>query len=150
MAKAREGTKRPSDLGVGTIEVLVVFSLFGVALAAIVGLHMVAISAGAAAETSSVATNVARARLEELRSLPPAEILKQDGTEVVERVPADRGPAYTTHTTVDASDPARLDITVRVTWDVPFGAACAVRGERECAGSVRTLARTLETRIRRP
>jgi len=126
-----------------------VFSLFGLALVGIVGLHMVAVSTGTAAETSSIATNLARARLEEVLSLPSAQMLAQDNTQVVERVPPGQGRAYTVGTTVDASDPARLEIKVTVTWQVAFGAACA-GGPEGCAGSPVTFTRTLQTRLRRP
>jgi Tfp pilus assembly protein PilV len=140
---------RSRERGIGTIEVLVVFSLFGFALVGIVGLHMVAVSAGTAAETSSIATNLARAHLEELLSLPPAQILEQNDTQVVEQLPTSQGRTYTVHVTVVASDPARLDIMVTVTWHVAFGAACAGRREGGCAGSPVTFTRTLQTRINR-
>lgn len=137
------------ERGIGTIEVLVVFSLFGLTLMGIVGLHTIAISTGTAAETSSIATNLARARLEELLALPPAKILEQASTQVVAQVPPGQGRAYTIQTVVDAANPARLDITVTVTWDVVFGAACA-GPTGGCAGRPVTLTRTLQTRIRRP
>jgi Tfp pilus assembly protein PilV len=141
---------RSPEQGIGTIEVLVVFSLFGLTLMGIVGLHTIAISTGTAAETSSIATNLARARLEELLALPPARILEQAGTQVVAQVPPGQGRAYTIQTAVDASNPARLDIAVTVTWHVAFGAACAGGPTGGCAGRPVTLTRTLQTRIRRP
>lgn len=140
---------RNRERGIGTIEILVVFSLFGFALMGIVGLHMVAVSTGTTAETSSIATNLARARLEGLLALSPAQILEQNNAQVVEQVPPGQGRAYAVHTTVDASNPARLDITVTVTWDVAFGAACAGGLRGGCAGRPVTFTRTLQTRIRR-
>ncbi len=140
---------RSRQRGTGTIEILVVFSLFGLALVGIVGLHMVAVSTGTAAETSSIAMNLARARLEEVLSLPSAQMLAQDHTQVVERVPPGQGRTYWVRTTVDTSDPARLDIKVTVTWQVAFGAACAGGPEGSCAGSPVTFTRTLQTRIKR-
>ena len=136
------------ERGTGTIETLVVFSLFGLALVGIVGLHMVAVAAGNVAETSSIATNLARARLEQVLSLRPAEILQQNDTQLVEQVPPGQGRAYSVRTTVDASNSARLDITVTVTWQVAF-AGCAGGLEQRCAGSPMTLTRTLQTRIKR-
>jgi type II secretory pathway pseudopilin PulG len=140
---------RIRERGTGTVEILVVFSLFGLALVGIVGLHMVAVSTGTAAETSSIATNLARARLEALLSLSPAQILEQTNTQAVEQVPPGQGRTYTVRTTVDASDPARLDIMVTVTWSVAFGAACAGGPEGNCAGNPVTFTRTLQTRIKR-
>lgn len=137
------------ERGIGTIETLVVFSLFGFALMGIVGLHMVAISTGTAAETSSIATNLARARLEELLALSPAQILEQDNAQAMQQVPPGQGRTYAVRTTVDASNPARLDITVTVTWDVAFGAACAGGPQGRCAGRPVTFTRTLQTRIKR-
>jgi Tfp pilus assembly protein PilV len=140
---------RSREWGIGTIEILVVFSLLGFAFVSIIGLHRIAVSTGTAAETSSIATNLARARLEALLSLPPAQILAQDNTQLAERVPAAQGRVYTIRTAVDSSKPARLDITVTVTWDVAFGAACAGGPAGGCTGRPVTFTRTLQTRIRR-
>lgn len=137
------------ERGIGTIETLVVFSLFGFVLMGIVGLHMVAVSTGTAAETSSIATNLARARLEELLALSPAQILAQDNAQDIQQVPPGQGRTYMVHTTVDASNPARLDVRVTVTWDVAFGAACAGGPQGRCAGRAVTFTRTLQTRIKR-
>ena len=140
---------RGRERGIGTIEALVVFSLFGFALMGIVGLHMVAVSTGTAAETSSIATNLARARLEELLALSPAQILEQDNAQAIQQVPPGQGRTYSVRTTVDASNPARLDIRVTVTWDVAFGAACAGGPQSRCAGRPVTFTRALQTRIKR-
>ncbi len=137
------------ERGIGTIETLVVFSLFGFALMGIVGLHMVAVSTGTAAETSSIATNLARARLEDLLALSPAQILEQNNVEVVQQVPPGQGRTYSVRTTVDASKPTQLDITVTATWDVAFGAACAGGPQSRCSGRPVTFTRTLQTRIKR-
>ncbi len=143
-----ENTRSP-ERGIGTIEVLVVFSLFGLTLMGIVGLHMIAISTGTAAETSSIATNLARARLEEMLALSPAQILAQDKTQVIQQVPPGQGRPYAVRTTVDASNPARLDVTVTVTWEVAFGAVCGGGPQGGCAGRPVTFTRTLQTRIKR-
>src|SRR5712691_6003616 len=109
------------ESGMTMLEIVVVFALFGFALVALTRVHMVAISAGTAAETSSIAGNLARARMEELLALPPAGVMAQHDTQVVQRVPAGRGRPYTVRTTVDASDPAHLDLTVAVSWQVAYG-----------------------------
>lgn len=137
--------------GFGTIEMVIVLTLFGVVAVSLVGLHMIAISAGTAAETSSIAANLARERMEELLSLPPGEVIEQNGTQVLQQVPAGRGRVYTVHTAVIAPDRSRFDITVDVTWQLAFGSACAAAGSGAgCAGSRTTYTRTLKTRIRRP
>lgn len=126
-------------------------SLLAVVLLAVTGLHLLAISAGRAAEASSIATNLARGRLEELLRRPPSQIIQQNNTEVVEQVPPGQGPPYTVRTTVNAPDPIRLDITVTVIWQNAYTSACA-SGEPgvNCTGSTVTYARTLQTRILRP
>jgi len=137
--------------GFGTIEMVVVLALFGVVAVSLVGLHMIAISAGTAAETSSIAANLARERMEELLSLTPAQIVEQNGTNLLQQVPAGRGRLYTVHTAVVAPDPSRLDVTVDVIWQLAYGSACAARGPGAgCSGSQATYTRTLQTRIRRP
>jgi Tfp pilus assembly protein PilV len=137
--------------GFGTIEMVIVLTLFGVVAMSLVGLQMIAISAGTAAETSSIAANLARERMEELLSLNPAQIIGQNNAEALQRVPAGGGRLYTVHTAVVAPDPSRLDITVEVTWQLSYGSACAAQGPGAgCAGSHATYTRTLQTRIGRP
>jgi Tfp pilus assembly protein PilV len=142
-------TAAGGERGISTIETVVVFSLLGFALMGVVGLHAIAVSTGTAAETSSIATNLARARLEELLALSPAQILGQANTEVIQHVPPGQGRAYSLRTAVDASNPARLDITVTVTWEVAFGGACVGGPQAGCGGRHVTYARTLQTRVRR-
>lgn len=139
---------RHGKLGFTTIEMVIVFALFGIVLVSLMGLHLVAITAGTAAETSSVAANLARARMEELLSLPPDTLKEQNGTEQHLQVPANGGRTYTVHTGMAAPDPARLDITVTVTWQLAYGGACVSTGSSsECPGHPVTYARTLQTRI---
>jgi Tfp pilus assembly protein PilV len=142
---------RLKDQGITTIESVIVLSLLGIVLLGVTALHMLAVSTGTAAEASSIATNLARARLEELLALPPSEILQQNNTEQLERVSSGQGRTYTVRTTVDAHDPTRLDITVRVTWVVAYNSACAswVPGVK-CTPHTVTYTRTLQTRIYRP
>lgn len=136
--------------GITTIESIIVLSLLAIVLLGVTGLHLLAISAGTAAETSSVATNLARARLEELLAMPPDQIVQQDNTQTVEQVPAGQGPAYTIRTSVDATDPIRLDIAVTVRWQAMYNSACASGAVSRCGGNTVTYTRTLRTRIPRP
>lgn len=137
------------ESGIGTIEVVIALSLFGLALVGLFGLQMVALSAGTIAETSSIATNLARARMEALRSLSSAEIVAQNGAETIQQVAPGRGRSYRVQTLVNASDPARLDLTVTVTWQVATGSGCAGGLAAGCAGSTVTYTRTLQTRMKR-
>lgn len=140
---------RHQVLGLTTIEMVIVLSLFAFVLVSLIGLHLVALSAGTTAETSSIAVNLARARMEELLALPPGSLTEQNDTETRLEVPPG-GRAYLVHTRVLAPDPAWLDLTVTVTWQVPFGAACAARLSGDCAGSIVTYSRTLQTRVQAP
>jgi Tfp pilus assembly protein PilV len=140
---------RHQVLGLTTIELVIVVSLFALVLVSLVGLHLVALSAGTTAETSSIAVNLARARMEELLALPPDTLTEQNDTEKRVEVPPG-GRAYLVHTGVVAPDPAWLDLTVTVTWQLPFGATCAMRLSGDCVGSVVTYTRTLQTRVQAP
>lgn len=141
--------ERRRALGFTTIEMVTVLALFGFVLVSLVGLHLVALSAGTAAETSSIAANLARARMEELLSLPPDRLREQSG-EVRQRIPPGDGRTYVVHTSVVAPDPTRLDLTVTVTWQLSYAAACSPGPGNGCAGSQVTYARTLQTRVRAP
>jgi Tfp pilus assembly protein PilV len=134
-----------------TIESVIVLSLLAVVLLGVTGLHILAVSTGAAAEASSIATNLARARLEELLALPPSEIIPQNNTEALEQVSSGQGRTYAIRTMVDARDPTRLDITVTVTWQVSYNSACAsLAPGTTCTARTVTYTRTLQTRIYRP
>ena len=144
-------SRRHGNSGFTTIEMVIVLALFGIVLISLMGLHLVAITAGTAAETSSIAANLARARMEELLSLPPDTLKDQNGAEEQRQVPAGGGRPYTVQTSVVAPDPARLDITVTVTWQLAYGGACAAGGSsHQCEGSPVKYARTLQTRIQAP
>ncbi len=136
--------------GFATIEMVIVLALFGFVLVSLVGLHFVALSAGTAAETSSIAANLARARMEELLSLPPERLKDQHDTEVRRHIPPGQGRTYVVHTTVVAPDPARLDLAVTVSWHLAYGAACAASPGVACAGSQVTYTRKLQTRVQAP
>ena len=51
---------------------------------------------------------------------------------------------------VEASDPTRWDLTVTVTWQLAYAAACAAGPGTSCAGTPGTYARTLQTRVQAP
>ncbi len=125
-------------------------ALFGFVLVSLVGLHLVALSAGTAAETSSIAANLARARMEELLGLPPEKLKEQNHAEMRRQVPADGGRVYTVRTTIEPPGPARLDITVTVTWQLTHAGACAAGPGADCVGTPVTYSRTLQTRVQAP
>lgn len=135
----------------GTLEVLVALSLFAFILIAIIGLLIGSISTGATAEASSIASNLARQRLEEM-----AAVATQTGSLVAPadeqiRVPAGGRP-YTVATTLGDLGNNITDISVRVSYQISYGSACAgdAAGGASCRGNVRTYERTLQTRVRRP
>jgi prepilin-type N-terminal cleavage/methylation domain-containing protein len=138
------------DRGFGMIEVLIALSLWGFVLLGLTGLFMVSLSAGTAAETSSVAANLARSRLEEIRATPRAEIAKAGNSTDVQRVPPGDGRLYTINTSVDSSHPGFVDVTVTVAWRVTYAAACFGGWPGSCAGTVLPQTRTLQTRLRDP
>lgn len=144
--------KKPSAASAfTTIEMVIVLALFGFVLLSLVGLHLVALSAGAAAETSSIAANLARARMEELLVLPPEGLRAQNGADERRQIPPGGGRTYVVHTTVVAPDPARLDLAVTVSWQLAFGAACAgTETGGVCAGKQVTYSRTVQTRVQVP
>ena len=134
--------------GFGTVEILVALSLFSVALLSLGGLFMLAIASGTAAESASIATNLARARLEQLRALPTSALAQENDTTSAEQVPSGQGRRYTIRTAVDGSDPAFLDVTVTVSWQVAYGSACSSGVSKSgCTGRQVVQSRTLETRV---
>ena len=142
---------RPGEPGLTILESVIVLSLLMIVLLGVTGLHLLAISAGNAAEASTIATNLARARLEELLALPPSEIIQQNNTEAAEQSPSGRGRTFTVRTGVEAPDRTRLDITVTVTWGQAYSSGCA-SGEQgaACRGTAVSYTRTLETRLYTP
>ncbi len=142
--------KRYWVLGLTTIEMVIVMAIFGFVLVSLVGLHLVALSAGSAAQTSSIAANLARARMEELLTLPADALETENNAEVRRQVPPGTGRVYYVHTTIVAPDPARLDLTVTVTWQVAYGAPCTAGPDAACAGTPVTYSRTLHTRVQAP
>jgi len=140
---------RNREAGATTIEIVIAISLLGFFLVALAGLHMVVLVAGTIADASSIATNLARARVEELLSLPRAQVIGQGNTQALLQVPAGRGRTFTVHTAVDASNAAFLDITVAVTWQVLYGSGCSGQPGVGCPGRTLTYSRMLQTRIKR-
>jgi Tfp pilus assembly protein PilV len=137
------------EQGMTTIESVVALSLLAIVMIGTIGLHMLATSVGAAAESSSIATNLARARMEELLAMSPSQIADQDGTRQVEQVPPDGGRSYTIVTSVNGSDRRYLDITVAVSWQNAYNPNCAEHSAAACRGSTVTYTRTLQTRLHR-
>ena len=142
--------QRYRALGFTTIETVVVMAIFSFVLVSLVGLHLVALSAGTAAQTSSIAANLARARMEELLTPPLDALETENNAEVRRQVPPGTGRVYHVHTTIVAPDPARLDLTVTVRWQVAYGGACAAGPDAACAGAPVTYTRTLQTRVQAP
>jgi Tfp pilus assembly protein PilV len=142
--------KRHEASGFTTIEIVIVLSLFGFVLIGLVGLHLLAVSAGAAAESSSVAANLARGRMEELLAVPRNALPAQNGAEERRQVPPGKGRSYVVRSTVVATDPARLDLKVTVSWQQAYGSTCGEASGRDCTGSQAAYSRTLETRVQEP
>ena len=133
--------RRWRESGTQTLEVMIALSLLSITLLGMTGLLVGTISAGALAETSSVASNLARQRIEALRSTAPINF----GTYTDSVVVPPFARPFTIVTQVNAPSVGRAaDVTVIVTWQVAFGSACA--GSR-CAGNVRTYTRTMQTKI---
>lgn len=142
--------KLRSERGMATIESVVALSLLAIVLIGTIGLHLLATSVGAAAQSSTVATNLARARMEELLAMTPSVIIGQDGTQQVEQVPADGGRKYTILTSVNTTDRDYLELIVSVAWQSTYGSGCtSVKSSGDCRGSAATYTRTLQTRIYR-
>ncbi len=126
--------------GFQTLEVVVALSLLSITLLGLTGLLVGTISAGAVAETSSVASNLARQRIEALRSTAP--VFPGTSTESI-LVPPFARP-FTIVTVVNAPVGRAADVTVIVTWQVAYSSACA---GANCAGNVRTYTRTMQTKV---
>lgn len=154
---ARAVGRRRQETGFGTLEILVALSLFAFVLVAIIGLLIGSISTGATAEASSIASNLARQRLEEMSA-----VLGQTGNPVLGDADARftipvAGRPYTVITALADLGNNITDVSVRVSYQVSYGSACAgpasgypASGGASCSGNVRTYERMLQTRVRRP
>ncbi len=145
--------RRRAGAGFGTIEVIVALSLFSMVLVGIIGLMIGSISAGATAEASSIASNLARQRIEEVA----ADIARRgsaaiEPSTVVIRVPSGGRPYTVTATPTDQGNNI-VEVAVMASYQVSYGSACApgaAPGTEVCTGNVRTYSRTLQTRVVRP
>src|SRR3972149_2711587 len=100
------------EAGFGMIEVLIAVALYAIALVSLFGLLIPSVTAGTIGESSAVAVNLARQRIEGLTALDVPMLLAQGcGTTVTAQVPAGQGRVYTL--TVNCSNqPAYVDVTV--------------------------------------
>ncbi|MGH2404778.1 MAG: type IV pilus modification PilV family protein [bacterium] len=129
---------------------LVSLWLFSIVLLAITGLLVGSISTGATAEASSIASNLARQRLEEAST-----VVAQSGMPVVASATSTVSPGgrpYTVTTTFADLGNNIVDIRVTASYQVSYGSSCAANaaGDESCTGNVRTYERALQTRVRRP
>jgi Tfp pilus assembly protein PilV len=130
------------------LEVLVALSLLSIVLVGLVGLFMVSLSSSATSDASSIATNLARARLERVRSLPRPAMIVENGTRSEQVMPWGQRRTFTIETSVDESSPPFLDILVTVSWQTAYAPSCrADRSAAPCRGTVVTQSRALETRV---
>jgi len=142
----------PGGAGFGTIDVLVALGVLSFGLVAITGLLVGSISTGATAEASSIASNLARERLEEAHAIVAQAGLPSPAvTTAIVRVPPG-GRTYTVTTTFSDLGNNVANIQVNVVYQVTYGSACAATadGAESCSGAVRHWTRSLETRVRRP
>ncbi|MGQ0549617.1 MAG: type IV pilus modification PilV family protein [Armatimonadota bacterium] len=152
MGVARIVGRRNRQSGFTTLEVLVALSLFSYVLVAIIGLLIGSVSTGATAEASSIASNLARQRLEELSG-----VVAQSGipapapTPMGIAVPAG-GRTYTVATTLSDLGNNVVNVQVTVSYQVTYASACVATaaGGESCTGNTRTYDRVLQTRVRRP
>src|SRR3970040_2457696 len=116
------------EAGFGMIEVLIAVALYAIALVSLFGLLITSVTAGTIGESSAVAVNLARQRIEGLTALDVPTLLAQ--------VPAGQGRVYTL--TVNCSNqPAYVDVTVMAGW--------TVQGARVAGGQ--QYSRVLQTRV---
>ncbi len=122
------------EAGFGMIEVLIAVALYAVALVSLFGLLITSVTAGTIGESSAVAVNLARQRIEGLTVMPIPSLLAQDNIVTTERVPAGQGRPYEVRTSVTDLEPGQLavDIAITVRWSV---------------NGAQTYTRTLRTRV---
>ncbi len=131
--------------GFGTIEVLIAISVFAVVLVALTGLMVGSISAGSTAEAFSVASNLARQRVDQL-----ADDIRRTGT--TGSYPSSivvGGRTYTFSLTPTDLANNIVNLLLTVSYQVSYGSACS-GGTQSCTANVRTYTRSMETRARRP
>jgi len=123
--------------GFGMIEVLIAVALYAVALVSLFGLLITSVTAGTIGESSAVAVNLARQRIEGLTVMPIPSLLAQNNIVTTERVPAGQGRPYEVRTSVTDLEPPptgqrAVDIAITVRWSV---------------NGAQTYTRTLRTRV---
>ena len=122
--------------GFGMIEVLIAVALYAVALVSLFGLLITSVTAGTIGESSAVAVNLARQRIEGLTVMPIPSLLAQNNIVTTERVPAGQGRPYEVRTSVTDLEPSTgqraVDIAITVRWSV---------------NGAQTYTRTLRTRV---
>lgn len=104
-----------SERGFSLVEAVVALTLFTITLLNASGLILIAMGAAGIAQDSSIATNLARERLETILQAPVSLPLL-DGTSSTAQVPAERGRMFTILTCVDTSNSSFTDVRVRVSW----------------------------------
>ncbi len=137
-----------TSAGFGTIEIIVALSLFSFVLISIIGLLMGSMSAGATAEGFSVASNLARERVDQVAN----DIAQRGAPSSYPLTVTVGGRAYTLSPPTLTDLPNNLtNVAVQVDFRVAFGSACAEGPSGQtCTGNVRTYSRTVQTRVRRP
>jgi prepilin-type N-terminal cleavage/methylation domain-containing protein len=116
---AVQGTTCSADrrAGFSLVEALVVLTIFGIGIAALMQLSPRATQVATHARTLSVASGLAQAKMEELRSLPKADADLADGTHVDPDNPVQGH--YERRWLVDADNPIqgmrRVEVRVRPT-----------------------------------
>lgn len=128
------GIRLQAESGFGMIEALVAVVLYAVALVSLMGLLLTSVTAGSVGESSAVAVNLARHRIETLRAMEISTLLVQcvsPANVTAERVPAGQGRVYTLTVSCN-NQPAFVDVTVKVNWSV---------------GGAQSYTRTLQTRV---
>jgi Tfp pilus assembly protein PilV len=136
-----------TSAGFGTIDAIVALSLFSFVVLSVVGLLIGSMSAGATAEGFSIASSLARERLDQVAS----DIAQRGGPSAYPPAVVVGGRTYTVTSTQADLGSNLTDVTVQVDFQTAFGSACAESpGGQTCAGNVRTYSRMVQTRVRRP
>ncbi len=99
------------------IEVLISVALYGIALVSLMGLLITSVTAGSIGESSAVAVNLARQRIEALTTLTLPALIAENGVVAITQVPAGQGRPYTISVAID-NQTDFVDVTVTVTWSV--------------------------------
>lgn len=104
-----------SERGFSLVEAVVALTLFAITLLNASGLILIAMGAAGIAQDSSIATNLARERLDTILQAP-ASLPLLDGTSSTAQVPAGRGPTFTILSCADTTNATFTHVRVRVSW----------------------------------